>query len=109
MAGKSFAYVSDTEHQPGETNKAVVDFIKDADGFIYDASFSDAELPDYQGYGHSTWQEGLRLAKLAGVKKYFAFHHMPFRSDEELDEIEMEISGQMPGSGVARECFEFIL
>ncbi len=106
---KSFAYVTDTEHQPGQTNHQIVDFIRDVDAFVYDASLTDDELPDYEGFGHSTWQEGLRIAKLANAKKYFAFHHMPFRSDVELDKIEAEINRQIPGSGVAREKITLIL
>ena len=100
---KSFAYVSDTEHKPGETNQTIVEFIRDCDAFVYDASLTDNELPNYEGFGHSTWQEGLRLAKLAKAKRYFAFHHMPFRSDSDLDEIEKKIRKQMPDSGIARE------
>jgi len=100
---KSFAYVTDTEHRPGETNQLIVDFIRGVDAFVYDASLTDEELHGFSGYGHSTWQEGLRLARLANARRYFAFHHMPFRCDAELDDIDRKISKQMPGSGVARE------
>ncbi len=106
---KSFAYVTDTEHSAGETNYDIVEFIDGADLFIYDASLSDDELPDFEGFGHSTWQEGLRMAQSANVKRYFAFHHMPFRCDNALDEIEREINAQMPGSGVAREGYSVVL
>jgi phosphoribosyl 1,2-cyclic phosphodiesterase len=106
---KTFAYVTDTEHRPGETNQKIVEFIRNVDVFVYDASLTDEELPDFEGFGHSTWQEGLRLAKLSGAKRYFAFHHMPFRSDNDLDRIESEINKQMPGSGVARESCTIML
>ncbi|MCF6320623.1 MAG: MBL fold metallo-hydrolase [Rhizobiaceae bacterium] len=101
--GRSFAYVTDTEHTPGKTNQLIVDFISGAEVFVYDASLTDEELPDFVGYGHSTWQEGLRLAKLAKVKQYFAFHHMPFRNDSDLDRFEKHIAKSLPGSGIARE------
>ncbi|MCP4071971.1 MAG: MBL fold metallo-hydrolase [Hyphomicrobiales bacterium] len=106
---KSFAYVTDTEHLPGETNQQIEDFIQGADLFVYDASLTDDELPQFETFGHSTWQEGLRMAKRANVKRYFAFHHMPFRSDDELDQIELEISKELPGSGVARENGSILL
>lgn len=101
--GRSFAYVTDTEHVPGKVDQSIVDFIQGVDAFVYDASLTDEEYPDFAGYGHSTWQEGLRLAKLAKAKRYFAFHHMPYRCDNEMDEIERAIEKEMPGSGVARE------
>lgn len=101
--GKSFAYVTDTEHTPGETNTSIVGLIRDVDSFVYDASLTDDELPEFTGYGHSTWEEGLRLAKLANAKQYFAYHHMPFRCDKELNEIDQFIDSALPGSGIARE------
>jgi len=106
---KSFAYVTDTEHSIGQTNYDIVEFIDGVDVFVYDASLSDEELPQFEGFGHSTWQEGLRMAQSANVKRYFAFHHMPFRCDIDLDEIDQQISAQMPGSGVAREGYSMVL
>jgi len=107
--GRSFAYVTDTEHVPGKTNQTIVEFISEADIFVYDASLTDEELPEFTGYGHSTWQEGLRLAKLANVKQYFAFHHMPFRGDHDLDRFEIEIRKKLPGSGIARENLTVVI
>ena len=107
--GKSFSYVTDTEHKHGETNQEILDFIKDTDMFVYDASLTDEELPKFTGYGHSTWEEGLRLALAANAKKYFAFHHMPFRCDRDLNKIDKQIARKMPGSGIAREKNSFKL
>jgi phosphoribosyl 1,2-cyclic phosphodiesterase len=106
---KSFAYVTDTEHSAGETNYDIVEFIDGADVFVYDASLCDDELSQFEGFGHSTWEEGLRMAQSANVKRYFAFHHMPFRCDNALDEIDQQINAQMPGSGVAREGYSLVL
>ena len=49
------------------------------------------------------------MAQSANVKRYFAFHHMPFRCDNALDEIDQQINAQMPGSGVAREGYSLVL
>ena len=101
--GRSFAFVTDTEHVVGETDMAVVDLIADVDCFAYDSSLTDAELPDFAGYGHSTWEEGLRLREKAGAGAFYALHHMPFRTDDELDSIETSIRKWHDKSGVARE------
>ena len=106
---KTFAYVTDTEHSAGETNYDIVEFIDGVDVFVYDASLCDNELRQFEGFGHSTWQEGLRMAQSANVKRYFAFHHMPFRCDTDLDKIDQQISAQMPGSGIAREGYSMVL
>ena len=44
---------------------------------IYDSSYTDAEYPRYRGWGHSTWQEGVRIADAAGVGTLAIFHHDP--------------------------------
>lgn len=63
--GRSICYVTDTEHEDGKRDRRIVRLIKDADLVIYDSTYSDEEYPKYRGYGHSTWQEGVRLADTA--------------------------------------------
>ncbi len=101
--GRVFAYVCDTEHVPGTHDPNVIELIRDADLFVYDASFTDNELPAFTGYGHSTWQEGLRLSNSANAQAMMASHHMPFRNDQDIAMIEQEIRSNAPNSGVARE------
>lgn len=101
--GKSFACITDTEHEAGITDPAIADFIRGVDAFIYDCSLTDEEFPDFTGYGHSTYEEGLRLQELAGAGSLIAFHHMPFRADDELDEIEKMLKRQNASNRVARE------
>jgi phosphoribosyl 1,2-cyclic phosphodiesterase len=102
-AGRSFAFITDTEHVPGKVDRNIVKLLEGVDLFAYDASFTDAELPDFAGYGHSTWEEGLRLRKRANAGAFLAFHHMPFRTDLEIDALEKSIQLNHARSGVARE------
>jgi phosphoribosyl 1,2-cyclic phosphodiesterase len=101
--GRSFAFITDTEHVPGKVDRNIVKLIEGVDLFAYDASFTDAELPDFAGYGHSTWEEGLRLRKRANAGAFLALHHMPFRTDLEIDALEKAIQLNHAKSGVARE------
>ena len=41
-----------------------------------------------KGWGHSTWQEGVRVAKAAKCKRPFLFHHDPMNDDKKLAAIE---------------------
>lgn len=107
--GKSFACVTDTEHVPGKLDRAVLNLIEGVDLFVYDCSLTDQELPEFEGYGHSTFEEGMRLCKASGASAFMAFHHMPFRTDQELDEIEKLIKEDLPDSGVAREGQKVLL
>ena len=57
---------------------------------IYDCMYTDAEFDHFRGYGHSTWEEGVRLCEAAGVKRLVIFHHRPGRDDDDLRKIEAD-------------------
>jgi phosphoribosyl 1,2-cyclic phosphodiesterase len=101
--GKSICYVTDTEHLDGQLDQNILGLIEGADVFIYDATYTDAEYPKYRGWGHSTWEEGLRLAEQARVKTYVIFHHDPSHDDDFMDTIAAEAARRRPGTLVARE------
>ncbi len=70
---------------------------------IYDCNFTDEEFPRYVGWGHSTWQEGVRIAEAAGVKKLAMFHHDPDHDDAFLDRIGAEAATLRADTIVASE------
>ena len=45
---------------------------------------------NFKGFGHSTWEEGVRLVKEAGAKKLVIFHHDPTHDDDKMDAIAEE-------------------
>jgi ribonuclease BN (tRNA processing enzyme) len=55
------------------------------------------------GWGHSTWQEAVKMAKAAGVKRVVIFHHDPTHSDDFLDQVEQEVQAVFPKAIMARE------
>lgn len=101
--GKSACYVTDTEHKPGALDRNILDLVQGADLMIYDASYTDAEFPRFVGWGHSTWQEGVRLAERAGVKRLAIFHHDPSHDDTFMDGVAAAADAARPGTLVARE------
>jgi phosphoribosyl 1,2-cyclic phosphodiesterase len=107
FGGKSVCYVTDTEHVPGAPDRNVLGLIQDADIAIYDCMYTDEEYAkSYVGWGHSTWQEAVRLCKAARVKKLVVFHHDPDHDDDRMDAIGREVAAAMPGAIVAREGLE---
>jgi phosphoribosyl 1,2-cyclic phosphodiesterase len=102
-AGRSLCYLTDTEHVPGAPDRNILELIAGADLVIYDSMYTDAEYPTYVGWGHSTWQEGTRLCRAAGVKRLAVFHHDPEHDDDMLDGVARELEKEMPGSLVARD------
>jgi phosphoribosyl 1,2-cyclic phosphodiesterase len=101
--GRSIVYATDTEHQPGALDREILTLIEGADLFIYDATYTDQEYDKHKGFGHSTWQEGARLADAAGVKTYVVFHHDPAHDDEFMDVVAAAVEAERPGSVVAKE------
>jgi len=101
--GKVVAYITDTEHRPDARDPNVLRLIDRASVMIYDASYTDAEFPAHKDWGHSTWQEGVRLADAAGVKTLVVFHHDPGHDDEFMDQVAADAAAARPGTVVAQE------
>ena len=103
FAGKSVCYITDTQHIEGAQDAAILDLIADADIVIYDGMFTDEEFPQFHDWGHSTWEECLRLCQAANVRIPVIFHHLPSRDDTALDAIAAAAAQRYPGAVVARE------
>lgn len=87
FAGKSVAIVTDTEHVPGQLDTNVLGLIDNADLFFYDAAFGDEEMDKFSGFGHSSWQQAIRLAEAAHARHIGLIHHSFFHTDTDLDRI----------------------
>ena len=101
--GKSICYITDTEHFPDRIDDNIRQLVQGADVMIYDSTYTDAEYPAYRGWGHSTWQAGVRLADAAKVKQLVVFHHDPSHDDAFMDQVAADASALRPGTIVAHE------
>ena len=105
--GLTVSYVTDTEHLAGQLDPNVVALAHQADVLIIDATYTDEEYhrPDHSkvGWGHSTWQEAVKVAKAADVKKLILFHHDPLHDDDFLDQIKEQAVQRFPNSLMAQE------
>lgn len=102
FGGKVLAYVSDTEIGP-TLDDHVMMLARDADLLIADATYTESEIADRRGWGHSTWGDTVRLATASGAKSLCLFHHDPAHSDDTMDAIGVEARAAHPGTFVARE------
>ena len=101
--GKSVAYITDTEHRSDGLDANVLALVERADLMIYDSTYTDEDYAANAGFGHSTWQEAVRIAQQASVKTLALFHHDPSRTDVMLDVIAEAVARARPGTVVARE------
>ncbi len=102
-AGKSLCYVTDTEHVPGKPDQNILALIEGSDLVVYDSTYTDEEFKSHVGWGHSTWQEAVRLCQAANVKQLAIFHHDPEHDDLFMDQLGLEARSLWSGAGVAQE------
>ncbi|MBR2120558.1 MAG: MBL fold metallo-hydrolase [Afipia sp.] len=103
FGGRAMAYITDTELSADEIDPALLELARDASIVVIDTTYTDEELPEHVGWGHSSWQQAVRLANEAGVGKLYLFHHDPEHDDDEMDRIAAAAAKARPGTVVARE------
>jgi len=89
------AYMSD--HSPislgpgpdglGEYHEAAVELARGADLLVHDSQHTAAELPRLAFLGHSAIEYVVGLAQYAQVRGVALYHHDPWRTDDEIDEL----------------------
>ena len=107
--GHSVMYATDTEHY------AVVDprlakLATGVDLLIYDSQYTPEEYSGTAGsggskvgWGHSTFDEAVKLAKVAKAKKLVLYHHDPMQNDAAVAEKERRARELFPNCEAARE------
>jgi ribonuclease BN (tRNA processing enzyme) len=74
-----------------------------ADVFVYDAQYTPEEYGAKKGWGHSTYEEGARIAKAAGARQLVLFHHDPSQNDTAVREKEARARKLFPNAIAAHE------
>ncbi|MEO5947026.1 MAG: MBL fold metallo-hydrolase [Chitinophagaceae bacterium] len=106
-ADKVFTYIPD--HEPALGLNGIVadkkwvsgiDLANEADLLLHDAQYSKEQYLERKGWGHSSMDDAVYFASLAGVKKILLAHHDPSHTDEKLDALVAAVTKQ---NGVAFE------
>lgn len=107
--GKTVVYATDTEGYI-ETDQRLVKFASGADVLIHDAQY---RKEDYinparpkQGWGHSTPDMAIAVARAATAKQLILFHHEPQYNDETIAGMEVEAQQDFPNTLSAYEGLE---
>jgi Beta-lactamase superfamily domain/PilZ domain len=81
-------YATDNEPGDAKLDKSLKELAKGADIFINDAQFTPEQLATTKkGWGHSSWKEGVAVAREAGATTLVLFHHDPDSTDRTVDTI----------------------
>lgn len=84
--GKKLVFATDIEGYHSPDNR-LVNFSKNADILIHDAQYTKEQYKMCQGFGHSTIEMAIDVAKSSNSKKLYLFHHDPRHTDNHLDKI----------------------
>jgi ribonuclease BN (tRNA processing enzyme) len=79
--GRSVVFATDTEPPEQGFDERLAGFIRGATFFVCDATFTPRECRVRQGWGHSSWLDGTRLARAGGVKNLVLSHLNPDHED----------------------------
>jgi phosphoribosyl 1,2-cyclic phosphodiesterase len=63
------------------------DVAHDADVLLHDGQYGDDEYPQHVGWGHSAMEHVMDFARKASVDNVVLFHHDPYHTDDELDQL----------------------
>lgn len=102
MDDKILVICTDIEHGKNLDPK-VIALAKDADLLIHEAQYTDEELENYPGWGHSSYRQALEVAELANVKQLAMTHHDPDHDDEFLRKIEKQCQERFKDCVLARD------
>jgi len=84
--GGTVVYATDNEPGDSQLDHELRELAAGADIFINDAQYTPEQLASTrQGWGHSSWREGVKVAREAGAKTLVLFHHDPDATDRMVD------------------------
>ncbi len=107
--GAVIVHACDHEHGDPTLDRVIRDHAQGADVLVYDAQFTPQEYELKKGWGHSTWLEGVKVARDAGVKQLVLAHHDPSHTDDFMREVLMAAREVFDQTIIAREGSSVIL
>jgi phosphoribosyl 1,2-cyclic phosphodiesterase len=103
--GRVLVFCTDIEHGD-DIDPAIVQLARGADVLIHEAQYTPEELKHKKGWGHSSWEQAIEVARQAGVKRLALTHHDPDHDDAFLRAVEQECRRHFPNVVLAREQME---
>lgn len=103
--GSVIVYATDYEHGVKESDSTLSEYAQDADILICDAQYTPAEYETHRGWGHSTWENAVLLAREANAQHLMLFHHDPLHDDQTMMRISQDARIEFENTTAAWEGF----
>jgi phosphoribosyl 1,2-cyclic phosphodiesterase len=103
-SGGSIVYATDNEPGAPDCDRNIRQLAQGADVLIYDAQYSPEQLAyERKGWGHSSWLEGVKIARECRVRNLVLFHHDPDSTDRGVDGFLSAARQEFPATWAAAE------
>ena len=94
-ADKSVVYLLDYEiNANSDKYEKLVEFCKNADLVILDATYLPEDYPSRRGWGHSTYEDGINLAEASGSRKMIFSHISQDYTDDVLNTVRKKLDAK---------------
>ncbi|MEO6187712.1 MAG: MBL fold metallo-hydrolase [Ginsengibacter sp.] len=96
VAGNNSVFTYIPDHEPALGREGIIENTKWISGYniaagcdllYHDGQYMQAEYQHKRGWGHSSMEDALRFASLCEARQLIIAHHDPFHSDEQLNEM----------------------
>jgi len=84
---KSVVYLLDNEMSQQNEPTILLEHCRNADLVVFDAAYLLEDYPQKRGWGHSTVQDGVKLAEKSGCKRMVFAHYGQEYSDSDLNKL----------------------
>jgi len=102
-------YATDYEHGDPRCDENLRKAAEGADILICDSQYTPAEYETHRGWGHSTWLNAVQVAREAGARRLFLFHHDPVHDDQAMMRIAEDARMHFENAIAAWEGFVAVL
>ena len=87
---KMISYITDCEYISGEPTEKLIKFSQNSDLLIHDSHFTTQDLPKHKGWGHSSCNQAVSMAKKSNSKQLALYHYSPNYNDTQIQSMEIE-------------------
>lgn len=104
-SGASLVVATDCEWDAASADLRA-EFVRFAAGcklLVCDGQYEPTEMPDRQGWGHTSWQGAADLAREVGCDHLSLTHHDPLADDPTLTAREAQLQAELPHADLARQ------
>jgi len=88
-----FSYLLDNEYGDEQLD-ALLEFVDESKLVIWDGMFTEEELKNRKGWGHSSIEQACLFADKANIGELRISHHSPSRTDDDLDALSGSLTSE---------------